>query len=189
MQGFDHGYGVPHAIEKIRITKCYVLGSGCRLLANVSKNNFTINDSKHAIVHRNNWAMPAEMFASARRFRITDGSVLAIRQDQMSVRTQRRQTGAIRRLEAQAIKRNIRIQWMNLRGGRKAEEVFGKINKRLLKLAAEEVVHSKRLKSLGSQWGVESVSTVIGFRVKAAQHWKQFQRDSRRGVHRNVTSD
>lgn len=77
VEHFDNSRGVSDAIEKIGIAECDVLGAGFDLLADVGEDYFLRDDTKLSSVNRNDWAVAAEMFAAARRFRVTGNAMLA----------------------------------------------------------------------------------------------------------------
>ena len=118
MQRIHQRNGVSHSIEEIRIAKRDVLRAGGHLLPNVRKHHLPVDDAEHTVVYRHNRTMPAQMFAAAARFRISHRAVFAVRQHQVRVGTQRRQSFAIRLLETQPRQRNTRVQRMNLRRSR-----------------------------------------------------------------------
>src|SRR6202008_2162345 len=107
VQGFDKGNGVACAIKEIGITEGNVLGPSRNLLANIRENDVAINDTKNAVVYRNDRAMAAEMLAAAARFGIPDGAVFTRRQNEMRVGTKRRKIGTVRSEKAEARQRNL----------------------------------------------------------------------------------
>ena len=118
MQRFHKRNGVSNSIEEIRIAKRDVLRARSHLLANIRKHHLPADDAENTVVYRHNRTMPAQMLAAAARFRISHCAMLAIRQHQVRVRTQRRQSRAVRLLETQTRQRNTCVQRMNLRRSR-----------------------------------------------------------------------
>ena len=137
MQGFHERNGMPHSIEEIWIAKRDVLRAGGHLLPNVRKHDLAVHDTENTVVYRHNRTMPAQMFAAAARFRVSHHAVFAVRQHQVRIGTQRRQSLAIRLLETQTRQRYICVQRMNLRRSRQAIQVLRKIHQGLLKFAPQ----------------------------------------------------
>jgi len=95
LEHFDNSRGVSNAVEKIGIAECDVLGAGFDLLANVGEDYFVRDDTKLPSVNRNDWAVAAEMFAAAGRFRVTGNAMRAAGQHDVSVFAQNRKSGAV----------------------------------------------------------------------------------------------
>ena len=85
VERFDNSRGVCDAIEKIGIAEGDVLGAGFDLLSNVGEDYFVRDHTKLAGVNRNDWAVAAEMFAAAGRFRVTGNAMRAGGQYNVSV--------------------------------------------------------------------------------------------------------
>src|SRR5437762_876541 len=99
---FDNSRCVSDAIEKIGIAECNVLGAGFDLLANVGEDYFARDDTKLPSVNRNDRAVAAEMFAAARRFRVTGNAMRAAGQYHVSVFAKSGKSGAIWDFEGKA---------------------------------------------------------------------------------------
>src|ERR1700683_3829845 len=95
MQRSDQRNSVPDAIKEVRIAKSNVFRTSIHLTANISENHFERHDAKRPVVHRNNRAMAAKMFASARGLRVTGNSRRAIRKLKRRITIERRQTLSI----------------------------------------------------------------------------------------------
>ena len=85
VERFDNSRGVCDAIEKIGIAEGDVLGAGFDLLSNIGEDYFVRDHTKLAGVNRNDWAVAAEMFAAAGRFRVTGNAMRAGGQYNVSV--------------------------------------------------------------------------------------------------------
>src|SRR5207253_8507704 len=66
---------VTNAVKEIRIAEGDVLRPRGHLAPNVFEHHVAVDDSKHSLVNRYDWAMPAKMLASAARFRGTNDPV------------------------------------------------------------------------------------------------------------------
>jgi len=102
VEHFDNSRGVCNAIEKIGIPECDVLGAGFDLLANVGEDYFVRDDTKLSSVNRNDRAVAAEMFAAARRFRVTGNAMRAAGQYHVSVFAKSGKSGAVWDFEGKA---------------------------------------------------------------------------------------
>src|SRR5665213_3489245 len=71
VQRFDYRQRVRGAVEEIGIAEADVLRAGGDLLADVFEHYFALHDAERAVVHRDNWAVAAEMFAAAAGFCVT----------------------------------------------------------------------------------------------------------------------
>ena len=125
--------------------------------------------------------MSAKVLTAAARFRVTHGSVLAIRQDQMGIGTQRRQPHAIRRL-----KRETRQRYSRLRRSGTVGKMAGEIDQRLFELATEHGGHTVRAKTFGGQNRVKTIGAELGVRIQAANRIQQLQRQARRRMHGHI---
>src|ERR1700676_5709404 len=83
MKGLDQFQGMPNAVEKIRIAKRNVLRPSRHLPPNIFQHHVALHDAENAVVHRNNWAMPAQMLAPAARFRRSDNAITVARNYQI----------------------------------------------------------------------------------------------------------
>ena len=137
MQRFHQRNGVSHSIEEIRIAKRDVLRARGHLLPDIRKHDLPVDDAENTVVYRHNRTMPAQMLAAAARFRVSHRAMFAVRQHQVRVRTQRRQSLAVRLLETQPRQRNTRVQRMNLRRSGQAFQVLREIHQRLLEFAPQ----------------------------------------------------
>src|SRR5882762_822796 len=67
MHRLDNRERVRWPIEEIRIAERDVPRARSNLLADIRKNNVAFDHAKRAVIHRHDRAMPAKMFAAARR--------------------------------------------------------------------------------------------------------------------------
>src|SRR6516162_1760880 len=125
VQRVNERNGVADAIEEVGIAERDVLRASGNLLANVRKDDVAVDNAKNTFVDGNDWAVAAEMLATAARFGVAHSAVFARRQDEMCVRTKRRKVGTVRNLEAQASQRDLRIEGVNLRKSGKTGKMFG----------------------------------------------------------------
>ena len=68
MKRFDEFQGVTDAVKKIRIAEGDVLGAGGYLAADIFQHYISADDSKDAVINRNDGTMPAKVLAAATCF-------------------------------------------------------------------------------------------------------------------------
>ena len=86
---------VANAIEKIRITKSNVLGTGGHLPTDVLQHHRALHNPKSSLIDRHNRTVPAQVLAAAACFYIAHRALPAIPQVQLRIARQRRQVAAV----------------------------------------------------------------------------------------------
>jgi len=102
--------GVTYGIEEIRIPESDVLRASLHLLANIRENDFLLYDPKLSSIDGDDWAMLAEVLASAAGFSVPDHSVRTVRTRQLGIVLQFRKRMSIRDYELLSLSGNDEIR-------------------------------------------------------------------------------
>ena len=175
---------VADAIEKIGIAEGDVPGARGDLLADIGENRLFFHDAENAIVHGDDRAMAAAMFAAAASFGVAGDAVTAVRQDDAGVAREGGKTGAVRGEELLAAEGNggwrgrcAREVKAGAQAGLDAGRIAGaagserirESGERLLELSAEEVADAELAEALFGQRGIEPINAEFRGGIEGAQ--------------------
>ena len=99
-----------NAIEKIRVAESDVLRARRNLLTDVFKNHFTVDNTEDTVVHGNDGAMTAKVFASSAGFRVARYAVFAGREDDLGVFRRQWKPVSVGRMKLLTRQRNQRLR-------------------------------------------------------------------------------
>ena len=106
MESFHQSRGMSDAIEEIGIAKRNVLCARSHLLSNIGHHYIATNNSKHTVVHRNNGAVPAPVFATSTGFGRSHQAISSTGHHQVGVLLDRWHARTIGHFKSQAFERN-----------------------------------------------------------------------------------
>src|SRR5437868_7314 len=145
---------VTNAVKEIRIAEGDVLRPRGHLAPNVFEHHVAVDDSKHSLVNRYDWAMPAKMLASAARFRGTNDPVPVPGNDEMRILLHRRHSRSIRHLEPQSCHRDQGLRGLLDGLNSSCGKALRHVHELFFKFAAENRGHAERTKIIDVHGGV-----------------------------------
>src|SRR5262249_32919383 len=144
--------------EEIGVAEGDVLGAGGDLLSDIFEHDFGLHDAEQTAVDGHDWAVAAEVFASARGLGVADAS-RAFGDNELAVARERGEAAAVGDEELLTIERD---EW---EAGR---EVAGEVAESGLEFAADDGGDAGVAEGALVEWCVESVGGEVCVRVDVA---------------------
>src|SRR5580704_1187055 len=204
-----------YPVEKVRIAERNMLRASRDLLPHIRHNHVAAHNAEHAVVHRHNRAMPAQMLAPATGLRGSHNAISIPGNNQVRILLKPRHPRAIGHLEVQPLQRyrrpdlcpRIPVAQGGVRGALFTVRFEGRLfrapaptvamvivrtdslrqpNQPTLKLSPQNCPNPKRPQILSIHRRIKSVTTNMRRRILLSQRRNQFRRQPRSRMHRQI---